>query len=251
MSKTKSTSSRHGCCLIKGLMTCVLLAVTISVVQVVALKWLPVHLTPFMMRQQVEALLDNRPYVVRHEWVPLEQISDNMVRAVMASEDNLFQVHHGFSEQGIRNALVEKLQNGEVRHGGSTISQQTAKNIFTFGTRTYLRKAVEAYYTVLIEAIWGKERIMEVYLNIIETAEAVYGVEAISQEAFGHSAATLSTSEAARIAVCLPNPKKMHVDNPSRYVRKRQRQIERLMPKLGRIDIHNKENSAIYRQYNK
>lgn len=235
--------------MLKGLMTCVLLVVVFSLVQVVVLKWLPVYITPFMVRQQVEALRDNRPYVVRQEWVPIEEISEPMVRAVMASEDNLFQVHRGFSEQGIRNALIEKLQDGEVRHGGSTISQQTAKNMFTLGSRTYLRKAVEAYYTVLIELIWGKERIMEVYLNIIETADGVFGVEAIAQEAFGHSAARLTTSEAARIAVCLPNPKKMHVDDPSRYVRKRQRQIERLMPKLGHIDIHNKENSAIYRQH--
>ncbi len=230
---------------------CVGIMVAISVAQVVALKWVPIYRTPFMARQQVLAKQTHRPTAIRQEWVPIEAISDEMVRAVMASEDNLFQVHNGFSERGIRQAIAEKRKKGHVRHGGSTISQQTAKNVFTLGRRSYVRKAVEAYYTVLIEWIWGKERIMEVYLNVVETAEGVYGVEAISQEAYRHSAAGLSRQEAARIAACLPNPKKMKVTRPSTYVLNRQEQIAQLMPKLGRIDLANPENSDIYRNRRK
>lgn len=213
------------------------LLLVLSVLQVVVLKCVPVRLTPFMVRQQVIAYQEHRPVTIHQQWVPMEQISGEMVRAVMASEDNLFLQHHGFSERGIRQAIEERKKTGSVRHGGSTISQQTAKNVFTLGRRSYVRKAVEAYYTVLIECIWGKKRIMEVYLNVVETAEGVYGVETISQEVFHHAAADLNRSEAARIAVCLPNPKKMKVKSPSPYVLKRQGQIEQLMPKLGKINI--------------
>lgn len=250
-SKKKTRKQRIGKCVFKTIVVCTCLLIALSVAQVVALKWVPVYFTPFMLHQQFMARQQQRSTEIHQQWVPIEQISDHMVRAVMASEDNLFQVHNGFSERGIRQAIEEKKKNGAVRHGGSTISQQTAKNVFTLGHRSYLRKAVEAYYTVLIEWIWGKTRIMEVYLNVIETSEGVYGVEAIAQEAFGHSAATLTPSEAARIAVCMPNPKKMKVKSPSPYVLKRQGQIEQLMPKLGRIDLINPENSDIYRKYKK
>jgi len=163
----------------------------------------------------------------------------------MASEDNLFQVHSGFSERGIRQAVEEKLSNGEVRHGGSTISQQTAKNVFTSGRRTYVRKAVEVYYTFLIEKIWGKRRIMEVYLNVIEMGDGVFGAEAAAQQFFHKPAEKLTRREAALIAACLPNPRKMHADKPSSYVQKRQGQISALIPKLGTIDLDNPENSSI------
>lgn len=237
MNKNTNKRSPIGLRLLKGTGICIGILIVLSVVQVVVLRWVPVYITPFMVRQQIAAWQQDRPVSIRQQWVPIEQISGEMVRAVIASEDNLFASHNGFSERAIRKAIEEKKKKGVVRHGGSTISQQTAKNVFTLGRRNYFRKAIEVYYTVLIEWIWGKERIMEVYLNVVETAEGVYGVEAISQEAFHHSAARLTRAEAALIAVCLPNPKKMKVKHPSSYVLKRQGQIVQLMPKLGPITL--------------
>lgn len=205
----------------------------LSVGMTVLYKYVPVRITPLMLLRKTEARKQGKTLTVRRQWIPLEQISPEMVRAVIASEDNLFLSHHGFSERGIRQALQERLEDGHVRHGGSTITQQTAKNVFCTPRRSYVRKAFEAYFTVLIEWIWGKERIMEVYLNVIETGDGVFGVEPASLLYFGHTAKTLNRKEAALIAVCLPNPRRMHADRPSAYVRKRQAQIVVLMPKLG------------------
>lgn len=179
-----------------------------------------------------------QPYKTQVHWMDIENISPQLIRAVIASEDNLFASHNGFSERGIQNAIDEKRRYGYVRHGGSTISQQTAKNVFTFGTRTYTRKAVETYYTFLIEHIWGKKRIMEVYLNVIETGDGIFGAEATARHYFEHSAKTLTQSEAATIAACLPNPLRLHIDRPSEYVLRRRSQIIVLMPKMGKIDLH-------------
>lgn len=225
--------------------------VLFSLLQVLALKYLPVWRTPLMVRRQIEARKEGREYTVHKTWVAFSEISHELPCAVMASEDNLFQVHQGFSERGIRQAVEEKLAKGEVRHGGSTISQQTAKNVFTSGRRTYLRKAFEVYYTFLIEKIWGKRRIMEVYLNVIEMGDGVFGAEAAAQQFFHHGADKLSRNESALIAACLPNPRKMHADRPSDYVKKRQRQIAALVPKLGKIDFYNPENSSIVKNHSR
>lgn len=243
--KSKHSWSRKLLLLLIGLIAAFLL---LSVGEVVLLKFVPVWRTPLMVRRQIEARREGKAYTVHKDWVKLEDISHELPCAVMASEDNLFQVHSGFSERGIRKAIEEKMNKGEVRHGGSTISQQTAKNVFTSGRRTYSRKAMEVYYTFLIEKIWGKRRIMEVYLNVIEMGDGVFGAEAASQQFFHHSAAKLSRREAALIAACLPNPRKMHADKPSAYVLKRQGQISALVPKLGKIDLDNPENSAIVKQ---
>lgn len=228
-----------------------------SILQVVALRWIPVYYTPVMLSRSIAAHRAERtridtpvqskqphtqkprhPYKTQVQWVDIEDISPQLIRAVIASEDNLFASHNGFSEQGIQNAINEKRKYGYVRHGGSTISQQTAKNVFTFGSRTYTRKAVETYYTFLIEQIWGKKRIMEVYLNVIETGDGIFGAEATARHYFEHSAKTLTQSEAATIAACLPNPLRLHIDHPSEYVLRRRSQIIVLMPKMGKIDLH-------------
>lgn len=209
----------------------------LSVLHVVATKRGHISWTPLMTIRRIEAEQQDKVYKAHHQWVDFEQISPEMVRAVMASEDNLFLKHKGFSKRGIRQAIGEYRETGHVRHGGSTISQQTAKNVFTTGRKNFFRKGMEVWYTFLIEHIWGKRRIMEVYLNVIEMGDGIYGVEAASQSYFHHSAARLNRKEAALIAVCLPNPRKMHVDRPSTYVRKRQQQIIVLMPKLGKIEI--------------
>lgn len=210
-----------------------------------------IYFTPLMLRRQWEAKQENRSYRQHHQWVPFEEINPSLPRAVMASEDNLFLIHNGFSQRGIRHAINEKIANGHVKHGGSTISQQTAKNIFTFGTRSYARKAIETYYTFLIEHIWSKQRIMEVYLNSIEMGDGIYGAEAASQKYFCHKASHLSNAESALIAVCLPNPRKMYPNRPSAYVKKRQSQIISLMPKLGKLDFEHPKNSDLYKKHNR
>lgn len=237
--------------IIRWLIGIVLGFIAFSVLQVLIFKWAPVWRTPLMVRRQIEARQEGRQYSIHKQWVSLDDISHELPCAVIASEDNLFQVHNGFSERGIRQAIEEKLAKGEVRHGGSTISQQTAKNVFTSGRRTFVRKAFEAYYTFLIEKIWGKRRIMEVYLNVIEMGDGVFGAEAASQQFFHHKAAGLTRREASLIAACLPNPRKMHADSPSAYVQKRQRQIAALIPKLGKIDLDTPENSSIVKNHRK
>ncbi len=210
---------------------------TVSVVVVFLLQWGSILFTPLMVRRSVEAKSEGREPVCDYRWVAYEQINPTLTRAVMASEDNLFATHKGFSERAIRQAWKEHREKGKVRHGGSTISQQTAKNVFTSGKRTWLRKIRETWYTVLIETFWSKQRIMEVYLNVIETGKGIYGAEAASQRYFHHSAKRLTSAESALIAVCLPNPRKYSVTNPGPYVRKRQGQILALMPKLGKIEL--------------
>ena len=193
---------------------------------------MPVYITPLMITRSIEN--DDE---MQHKWVPIEEISENMALAVVSSEDNLFMSHSGFDFDQIQKAIEEAEKTGRQR-GASTISQQTAKNVFLWNGRSWVRKGLEAYFTVLIELIWGKERIMEVYLNSIEMGPGIYGAEAVAQAHFGKSASKLTRREAALIAATLPNPLKYSSKNPSKYMRKRQRQITRLMglvenPHLG------------------
>lgn len=208
----------------------------ITLLLVVLYKYVPVCITPLMLIRSCEAIANHEKPRIERTWVALEDISPNMVRAVIASEDNLFLEHHGFSWEQMKIARREAQQGKRVR-GASTISQQTAKNVFLPHHKSYVRKAVEAYLTVLIEWIWGKERIMEVYLNVIETGDGIYGVEAAAQTYFHKPAKRLNAAECARIAACLPNPRRYHVANPTPYILKRQQQILNLMPKMGRIDL--------------
>ena len=194
-----------------------------TIAAVVVYKWMPVYITPLMITRSIEN--DDE---MQHKWVPIEEISENMALAVISSEDNLFMSHSGFDFDQIQKAIEEAEKTGHQR-GASTISQQTAKNVFLWNGRSWVRKGLEAYFTVLIELIWGKERIMEVYLNSIEMGPGIYGAEAVAQAHFGKSAAKLTRREAALIAATLPNPLKYSSKNPSKYMRKRQRQITRLM----------------------
>lgn len=194
-----------------------------TIAAVVVYKWMPVYITPLMITRSIEN--DDE---MQHKWVPIEEISENMALAVVSSEDNLFMSHSGFDFDQIQKAIEEAEKTGRQR-GASTISQQTAKNVFLWNGRSWVRKGLEAYFTVLIELIWGKERIMEVYLNSIEMGPGIYGAEAVAQAHFGKSASNLTRREAALIAATLPNPLKYSSKNPSKYMRKRQRQITRLM----------------------
>lgn len=205
--------------------------IILSILQVLILKWMPFWLTPLNIKRAIE-MRDDKSFHIRKKWVPLEEISPNMIKAVIASEDNLFVVHRGFDWNSIEKELDKKKNSGKRVRGCSTISQQTAKNAFTFGGRNLARKAIEAYYTFLIEKIWGKRRIMEVYLNIIEMGRGIFGAEAAAEQLFGKSAAKLSLNESALIAACLPNPQQRNAAKPTSYLRKRQGQIVALVPKI-------------------
>ncbi len=160
---------------------------------------------------------------IEKRWVPLEEISPAMVRAVIAAEDTRFFEHHGFDWDAIEQARqLNERYRGRRLYGASTISMQTAKNVFLWNGRTYIRKVLEAYFTVLIEALWGKRRIMEVYLNVVEFAPGVYGVEAAATRYWKKSARQLSASEAALMAAVLPNPRRWRFWQPTGYIRKRQ-----------------------------
>lgn len=163
-----------------------------------------------------------------HRWVPLDSISPYLPVAVMASEDQNFLHHHGFDFGAIQQAYEERIMQGR-RRGASTISQQTAKNVFLWPKSSWIRKGFEAYFTVLIEAFWSKQRIMEVYLNSIETGPGIYGAEGVAQENFGCHANQLSRSDCAIIAATLPNPIRFSSRCPSAYILKRENQIKRQM----------------------
>ena len=206
--------------------------VMITVLWVLLLKWCPVYVTPLMVKRSIEFRKDDSFSTVK-KWVPLDKISVEMSKAVIASEDNLFDKHDGFDRKAIRQAR-EEVRSGKRKQmrGASTISQQTAKNVFLLPTRSYIRKGLEAYFTVLIEKIWGKERILEVYLNVIETGKGLYGVEAAAEVYFNTDAASLGRRQSCLIAACLPNPLKRNAGKPSSYVSSRASQIAALEPKL-------------------
>ncbi len=182
----------------------------LSFALVIAYRFVPVPVTATM-------LMDENG--ITKDWTPLSRIDRNMVSAVIAGEDGKFCQHDGFDREAIERAIERNAQGGRIR-GGSTISQQTAKNVFLWQGGGYFRKGLEAWFTLLIENIWGKRRIMEVYLNVAETGIGTYGVEAGSQRYFHHSAARLSTSEAARMAAALPLPKEREVVSPGGFTRR-------------------------------
>jgi monofunctional biosynthetic peptidoglycan transglycosylase len=188
-----------------------------------------------MITRAIEHKLDGKEMVCSHDWEPLENISTNMQKAVIASEDGNFLTHHGFDFDAIQKAMKDN-EKGKKLKGGSTISQQTAKNVFLWQGRSYVRKGLEAYFTVLIELIWGKERIMEVYLNSIEMGDGVYGAEAAAQYWYRKSAADLTKREAAGIAAILPNPRRFSATNSSSYINRKKGRIVKLMNYVGRLD---------------
>ena len=209
----------------------------VSIVWVVLARFLPVYVTPLMVIRSVEYLTKGEIPKNSKKWVSIDEISPNMVQAVVSSEDNLFLHHHGFSFDGMTKAFEHNLKGKKIR-GGSTISQQTAKNVFLFPNRSYIRKGLEAYFTVLIELVWTKQRIMEVYLNVIETGKGIYGVEAASEEYFGINASELSKSQAALLAACLPNPRRFDAGHPSGYIEHRKNKIVSLMGKVEQVNFN-------------
>ncbi len=191
------------------------IGLVVSLVWTLALRFLP---APFTLLMLSESIFEGK--TIRQSWVPLERISPHLVRAVIASEDDGFCRHYGFDFEQLQDALREA-QNGGRMRGASTISQQTAKNVFLWPGRSYIRKGFEAFFTVLIETLWPKRRIMEVYLNVIEWGPGVFGAEAASRRWFGKSARNLTSLEAARLAAILPNPNRYKANPPGPYVASR------------------------------
>lgn len=191
-----------------------------TILSVIAYRFIPVYITPLM----VIRCFQNGDFTIHHHWIPLESMSPHMPVAVMASEDSRFLLHHGFDFNAIGKAARHNISGGK-KHGASTISQQTAKNVFLWPGRSWIRKGIEAYFTALIEVFWSKQRIMEVYLNSIEMGNNIYGVSACAEYNFGKTADGLSRGDCALIAATLPNPRKFSSKYPSAYMLKRQRQI--------------------------
>lgn len=207
-----------------------------SIGAVVLYRWLPVYVTPLMVIRCAQQIGRGEQIRLRHHWVPIEEMSQYMPVAVMASEDQRFMEHHGFDFDAIGQAWKDN-KRGKRQRGGSTISQQTAKNVFLWPAHSWVRKGLEVYFTALIELCWSKERIMEVYLNSIEMGDGIYGAEAVAQWNFGCSAAQLTRSNCALIAATLPNPLRFSSKNPSGYMLRRQTWI---MRQMKHIDVMRK-----------
>jgi monofunctional biosynthetic peptidoglycan transglycosylase len=209
--------------------------VVFSIISTILLRFVPPPVTPLMMIRVVEAIAENRTPRIDKHWDSLDEISPAMTLAVIASEDNNFESHFGIDFKAIQKA--NKLnQKGKKMRGASTITQQTAKNVFLWPARTWLRKGVELYFTGLIELVWSKKRIMELYLNVIEMGDGIYGVERAANVYFHKSAANLNRSEAAAIAAVLPNPRKWRPDRPTPYIQKKIRWTLSMMNKVDRPD---------------
>lgn len=215
------------------LLRLVVLWLVVTVPLVVALRWVDPPSSAVMLEREHDAKLKaEKGFVLKHTWVPLARISPNAQLAWIAAEDQKFPTHHGFDEQAIEDAIEDHLE-GKSSRGASTLSQQVAKNLFLWGGHSWLRKGLEVYFTVLLEACWPKHRILEMHLNIAELGNGVYGVEAASRVFFGKSAAGLSLTEASLMAASLPNPKVRRVNAPSPAVAARAEWIVDQARRLG------------------
>lgn len=223
-----------------------------TILAVVLLRFIPVYFTPLMFIRCAEQIKDGESIKMHHHWVSLDKISPHLPVAVMASEDQRFLIHHGFDYKAIEKAVEHNMSSSKKR-GASTISQQTAKNVFLWPGRSWVRKGFEVYFTALIELMWSKQRIMEVYLNSIEMGPGIYGAQAVAEDNFGKDAADLFRGECALIAATLPNPIMFSSKNPSGYMLKRKRQIEQQMkfipsfPKEGEDIDPSTSSGGVYR----
>jgi monofunctional biosynthetic peptidoglycan transglycosylase len=229
LARSKTLVSR----LWRALAGLVLLFAVLSALAVALLRWIDPPYSAFMAQRRIEAWVTrDRDYVFRHTWVDLARISPNLPLAVVASEDQKFPEHWGFDVEAIEKAYQLNQHSHRVR-GASTISQQVAKNLYLWSGRSYFRKGLEAYFTLLIEGFWPKRRILEVYLNIAEFGNGTYGAEAAAERFFHLPAARLSRSDAATLAAVLPNPEHYSAAAPSRYVLQRRDWILGQMQALG------------------
>jgi monofunctional glycosyltransferase len=209
-------------------------AMLLSILAVAVLRFVNPWTSAVIVNARFESWFDDdsKPWRLQREWRDYQQISPQLALAVVAAEDQLFPEHDGFDFKQIQKALDDAERGGRSR-GASTITQQVAKNLFLWNGRSYVRKGLEVWFTLLIEVIWSKQRILEVYLNIAEFGRGIYGAEAAAQAYFRKPARSLGRAEAARLAAVLPSPRRYRVLNPGRYVQQRQRQIEAQMAALG------------------
>jgi len=227
--------------IVKWLVRIFLWFLLVSILSVLVFKWVPVPVTPLMIIRCAQQKSDGKDMRLKHDWVALEEINETLQLAVVCSEDQNYLRHSGFDWGAIKKAMNQNKKGKRIR-GGSTISQQTAKNVFLWPGRSYIRKAFEAYFTFLIELLWSKERIMEVYLNSIEMGDGVYGAEAAAQYWHKKSALKLSKNEAASIAAILPNPRVFKANPPDSYVAKRMIWIKQQMSFWGNELDYDKED---------
>jgi monofunctional biosynthetic peptidoglycan transglycosylase len=230
----KSRRQRYG--LGRAILQIVSVAILVSVSVVWVLRWYPPPTTTFILRTQYFS--GSGDPGIEHRWAPWGRIAPHMALAVIAAEDQKFPLHWGFDFQQIRNAVQENKQRTHAR-GASTITQQVAKNLFLWPGRSYLRKGLEAYFTVVLELLWSKQRILEVYLNIAEFAPGVFGVAAASARYLGKSATDVNAKDAALLAAVLPNPRRLKFSQPSPYLRGRAQWIRRQMEQLGGVSYLN------------
>lgn len=207
----------------------------LSILLVVIFRFVPVPVTPLMVIRSIQQWQDDKPMKLHKDWVSIKNISPHLQLAVVCSEDQNFLNHSGFDFKAIEKA-IEHNEKSKRKRGASTISQQCAKNLFLWPQRSWLRKGLELYFTALIELFWPKKRIMEVYLNIIEFGNGVYGAEAASQDFYNRSAAKISREQAALLATVLPNPRKYNAAKPGPYVQKRQQWVLRQMRQVEKLD---------------
>ena len=200
-------------------------------------KWIPVPVTPLMVIRCAQQLSERKPLKLKHDWVRRDKISRNLKLAVICSEDQNFISHGGFDLEAIDKAIKESRTRNKRVRGASTISQQTAKNVFLWPGRSWIRKGLEVWFTALIELLWSKERILHVYLNSIEMGDGIYGAEAAARAYFGISAERLSARQSAAIAAVLPNPRKYKAASPGPYVAGRIEWILGQMRQYGPLDL--------------
>lgn len=240
MAKKKRSNGKNKRSLVKKITTLLshvfLWFLLVSVLWVLAYRFINPPITLLMVLRNIERKTDGKPVKMEKDWVDFKDMSDNMKRAAVSAEDQLFLKHVGFDVKAIEKAFATNKKGRKVK-GGSTISQQTAKNVFLWPGRSWIRKGFEAYFTLLIEMMWSKERILEVYLNVIEMGDGIYGAEAAAQAYYGKSCVRLSRPQAALIAACFPNPRKWTPGNPTRYIRHRQYLIMKNMRRLGPLDF--------------
>ena len=207
-----------------------------TIVVTILYRFIPPPITPLMVIRASGHLIEGEKMKMTKDWVSLKNIPPNMVQAVVASEDNNYMKHFGIDFDAIQKAR-ELNKRSKVLRGASTISQQTAKNVYLWPSRSWLRKGLEVYFTGLIEIFWGKKRIMEVYLNVIEMGDGIYGVEMASQLYFSKPASDLSKGEAALIAAVLPNPRRWSPAAPTSYIQRKQQRIVRAMSRIDKVEF--------------
>jgi monofunctional biosynthetic peptidoglycan transglycosylase len=213
----------------------ILLGFQLTMLMIILYRIMPVPLTPLHVKRVIEQVADDKKIKLRKQWRSIDYVSDKFCLAVITSEDVKFIRHYGFDFEQIRSSIERGMKGHKKMRGASTISQQTAKNLFFTPARSWLRKIPEVIITVSLELLWTKKRILEVYINIIEMGDGIYGVDAAAREYFDKSSSNLSSRESALIAACLPNPRRWHADKPTGYINRKARTIQRYMHDIGNL----------------